>query len=572
MYGNESLPSLVMRFGCKPPQGGAEVVAEQARLAHRYRNRLVEIELGRRARVEQAVKEHDPVLPGIEQEIERWVGELAAVRDGIRRRNSERRRREAGQEDREAAKRLRATLKQLRAQRKERRAAAFADGTLRAALDAIDAESKVAIKEARAASGLYWGTYLVVENAMSTARKGAPPRFKRWDGSIHLAVQLQGAIDVGRATSGDDNRIWIEPLEGRVGWTTVHLRVASQGRDPVWASVRTKIHRPIPSDCTLKWAHLICTPIGPRHKWSVQLVVSRASGWAKPDLAKAGTVGIDLGWRVLPNNGGLRVAYAVGDDGQEEQLILPMDEVGRWHKVDDLRSIRDRHFNECRDRLADWLASHRDTLPEWLRERTAAIRQWRSVAQMAALCLMWRDQRFDGDAWVFEGLPWGDKDDHLPGLEQWRKRDRHLWSWETSQAAKAVAWRRDLYRNFVARLSRRYRVARIEDCDWKEISRHLPAEESQGDRAARLYRRIAAPGTLAGMIEGRFATTERVNPAYTTQTCHACGSHEEFDAAKSLRHRCEACGAAWDQDRNAAINLLRASGSVVPEAQESLGA
>lgn len=381
MYGHESLPSIVMRFGCKPPHENEGTVRDQANLAHRYRNRLVEIELGRRGRVEQAVQEHDPALPGLESEIEQVANELAAVRGEIRRKNSVRRQRGTDADDKSTADGLRAELRRLRAERKERRTAAFADGTLRTSLDAIDAETHATAKQARADSGLYWGTYLVVENSMKDARKGAPPRFKRWDGSIHLAVQLQGGLDVARAVSGDDSRIWIEPLQGDTGWTVVHLRVASQGRDPVWASVRTKIHRPIPSDCIIKWAHLICVPIGPRREWSLQLVVSRESGWVKPDLAQTGTVGVDLGWRILPRDGSLRVAYAVGDDGVEDELVLPADDIGRWRKAEDLRSIRDRHFNACRDRLAEWLSVHAESLPDWLRERSASIRQWRSEAR-----------------------------------------------------------------------------------------------------------------------------------------------------------------------------------------------
>jgi transposase len=118
-------------------------------------------------------------------------------------------------------------------------------------------------------------------------------------------------------------------------------------------------------------------------------------------------------------------------------------------------------------------------------------------------------------------------------------------------------------------LSRRYHTAHIEDCNWKDISRHLPAEEDTDDTAARLYRHVAAPGTLAQMIEQRFAATLRVNPAYTTMVCHQCGSREEFDAARHLRHQCQSCGAAWDQDFNAARNLL-ASGQVVAETPGSL--
>lgn len=192
-------------------------------------------------------------------------------------------------------------------------------------------------------------------------------------------------------------------------------------------------------------------------------------------------------------------------------------------------------------------------LPEWLRERAATLRQWRSQARLAALGLAWRAERFAGDEWVFDALDWGDRPDHAPGLEGWWRHDKHMWSWETSQRVKAVNWRCDLYRNFVARLSRRYHTAYIEDCNWKDIGRVLPAEEAVEDQAARRYRQVAAPGKLSQTITQRFAEAVRVNPAYTTQTCHMC----------------ESCGAVWDQDCNAARNLL-ASGQVVADSREPL--
>ena len=49
--------------------------------------------------------------------------------------------------------------------------------------------------------------------------------------------------------------------------------------------------------------------------------------------------------------------------------------------------------------------------------------------------------------------------------------------------------------------------------------------------------------------------------AATTITCHACGAETRWDAARYLSHRCE-CGAIWDQDHNASVNILRAAESM----------
>jgi transposase len=43
----------------------------------------------------------------------------------------------------------------------------------------------------------------------------------------------------------------------------------------------------------------------------------------------------------------------------------------------------------------------------------------------------------------------------------------------------------------------------------------------------------------------------------TTKACHVCGRVEEWNVAKKIVHTC-ICGATWDQDHNAAVQILRA--------------
>jgi transposase len=74
------------------------------------------------------------------------------------------------------------------------------------------------------------------------------------------------------------------------------------------------------------------------------------------------------------------------------------------------------------------------------------------------------------------------------------------------------------------------------------------------------FRVIAAPGILRQVIENACRRTgvrlERIRARNTTKTCHVCGRIEEWDSAKQIVHTC-ACGATWDQDHNAAVQILR---------------
>jgi transposase len=72
---------------------------------------------------------------------------------------------------------------------------------------------------------------------------------------------------------------------------------------------------------------------------------------------------------------------------------------------------------------------------------------------------------------------------------------------------------------------------------------------------------VAAPGELRRALQ---AACEREGVRVvmlaannTTTTCHRCGTRCVWNHAAEVEHTCEHCGVAWDQDENAARNLLR---------------
>jgi len=564
MFGHDSLPSLIYRYGAKRPIEGAEEVDRQIRDAHRYRNKLVEIEHKRRNRVDQTLRELAPRLAELTVAVERLDGLIADCRAEIKRANAARRRRDVSLQQRAELHQLRDERKQARAELKKRKAEAFDDPEIRVALATIDREAKAASKQARAESGIYWGTYVQVEQSLSGMRTGAPPRFLKFDGNGKVAVQLQRGLSVDDALAGEDRRLRIEPVPPEAYMsgspkalqrTRIWLRIGTEGRNPVWAVVPVTLHRPMPEDATIRWVYLTRRRVATKDHWAVSFVLARETGWQKPDVARSGAVGVNLGWRVLGEGDqrGLRVARWGGNDGAEGELRLAMRDVQRWWKVDDLRSIRDQHFNTALAALADWLAAPGCELPGWLVERTQHLRQWRSPARLAALGIQWRGERFDGDQVAFDAL------------EQWRKRDKHLYEWEANQRRKAAAWRNDLYRNFAATLSRRYRVVCLADIDWRNLVRRPAAEDMRNDAAARKYRRIASPGILGRLLRERFAEVISVKSQHITQRCHVCSELAQSEAATQLWRRCQHCGAEWDQDVNAVRNLLRAASDPLAE-------
>ncbi|MDE0611455.1 MAG: transposase [Gammaproteobacteria bacterium] len=65
---------------------------------------------------------------------------------------------------------------------------------------------------------------------------------------------------------------------------------------------------------------------------------------------------------------------------------------------------------------------------------------------------------------------------------------------------------------------------------------------------------VSAWGTLELCLNYKLEV-RRVNPAYSSQTCHQCG-HVDPENRKGTKFKCTACGHADDADVNAALNIM----------------
>ena len=562
------MTAVVYEYGCQAPVKGDDLLATQMSLAHRYHNRLIELERDRRAACEGALREV-AAYAGCVARVEALEAELEAVREQIARAK------QAAQRDVETrtldaeAKRLRGALREARAER--RSALAEAREAQREILERCNDEAAQARRDARKASGLYWGTYLVVEQAAQAACGGPTLHFARWDGSGHVAVQVQRTRPLTTdGVFGDDTRVQIDPLapdaydhpsrgeRRRRQRTAIRVRIGSAAdRSPIWCELPVILHRPLPAG-RVTWVHLLRERVEAKDRYRVQLVIESDG----PPLERCGTgvVGVDLGWRLTPE--GLRVAYAAGSDGAEHVLVQRADVGAAVKHAEGLRGTRDDNLTAIRVWLVAWLAGRE--VPEWLAEARKTLPLWRSQARLAGLVLRWRSQRWEGDAEGYERL------------EAWRKQDKHLWTWEVHERRRTLGRRREQYRVWAAGLARRYEVLVLEDFDLRDVAKQRPAEEDKDTQESARYQRvIAAPSTARAALVNAFRQRGGIviaAPAeFTTQMCHACGKRCRWDQAAEITHTCEHCGARWDQDRNAALTLRAyASGEVVSSAREAL--
>ena len=434
---------------------------------------------------------------------------------------------------------------------------AFAEPLVRARVDALELERRAAVKRATAASGLLWTNTDAVITAYNVARrKRGTLQFHAWRtarGTVSL--RWQNGLASNELWNAGNRQIHIDPIDHHAAWsspvraerrhaarTTVRFRVASESRQPVWLELPITLHRPIP-DGLVRTAHVTRDRIGTHERWSLVLTIQTPD--SLPERTGRGMVALDVGWRKM-TDGSLRVATWQDTFGRGGVLTLPAEWLDRWQRTEDTRSMRDQRFSAAVAALRAWLAQPPSPLPDWLREATVTLGQWRAPGRLAELAIRWREARFHGD------------EDAFAALEAWRRRDKQQLEYEANLRDKLMAQRRDLYRRWAAVLARTYAEVRWESFD---LSR-MAEQKDDLPRPARHQRVLAAVSVLRQAVTNACAregvTITAVEAAWTTQTCHACGgTPERFDAAGELVHTCRQCGAVWDQDVNAAYNMLQ---------------
>ena len=111
-------------------------------------------------------------------------------------------------------------------------------------------------------------------------------------------------------------------------------------------------------------------------------------------------------------------------------------------------------------------------------------------------------------------------------------------------------------------IARRFDVIRVEDLQITNMTRS--AQGARGDpgrnvrQKAGLNRGILRSGwgLLVRRLEDKApGRVEKINPAFTSQRCSACGQVDRDSRESQAGFRCTACGFACHADVNAAINI-----------------
>ena len=581
--------TLVFQYGSMSPPAGALLVREQLWLAHRYRNLLTEAACARRCveRELEAASGLTPALAALAAAAEALDAGLAALKKGRVDKRSKADTAEA-----------RANVATLRTVKSDASAAVRCvrsemRESLQAERDAISERWNALVRGARALSGLRHGTYTLVEESIAQAcgkplwDDGQPndPHFCRWTGEGTIGVQVQGGVTWTDLDSEQDTRVqigpWQAPSDGRrFGRSArmarcLRLRVGSnEDRSPIWAEWQMIMHRPLPPNAIVMRANVSVRRIGPRERWTCELTVRVPDGQHAEHCGNGGAVALDLGWRSLDGGDEYRIGSWLGEDGASGECRVGQDVRGELRKVDDICSIRDKNRDEIRSRLCAW--EHGAVVPEWFVLATQHMHQWEQPARFVGLLKRWGENRFDGNAEEYEAL------------RAWAYHDRHLWCWETSSRSKALKRRREQYRLFAVGLARRYNTLVLEDFELPPVVQRKPAERqpsdpedvARDDKQSR-NRFAVAPAELRMCLIQAFAMRGGISRAFapegTTYLCHRCGhdcrEDKGWKPARWLSWTCGGCkGQPWDQDANAAENLLAMWRERPGDARDAAGA
>ena len=139
-----------------------------------------------------------------------------------------------------------------------------------------------------------------------------------------------------------------------------------------------------------------------------------------------------------------------------------------------------------------------------------------------------------------------------------REKERRV----VAKLYRRIAHIRDNWRHHVSHdLTNRFGTVCVEDLKIKNMMKSARGTVERPGKNVKaksvLNRGIAESGwgRLRWMLEYKAHRVEKVNPAYTSQTCHQCGHVAEENRRKE-KFKCVSCGYAGNADINAAFNIL----------------
>jgi hypothetical protein len=545
-------------------------------LRNKFWNTLVEIERDHRTSFRTIVYS-DISVANMSQKIQCIKDEIID-QDSLRKEARRRHRNKIGDHTKtfdSKIKLLKGQLKELFPQDKELRKKARKKS--KKALAALESQRKEDVKTAYQNSGLWWSNYNDVINSYRSARnramkEGSELKFHRFDGSGGFRCQFnKGGVSAEDLLLAKNNVAQVRiithdefaELRGGIGETssqsygsrnyarnygvlsiTVYTYKGDDGK------MRRRmldfpiiIHRPLPLKAQLKEFRVKRKRIGVDFRWDVTFTFTEMAApiiHSTPEKS----CGINLGWKSVSD--GLRVATVFDGGSKPWHIVLPKIIMDKMVYVDELQRQIDTMTNDnyC------WLLERvDDQAPEPLAESFAALKRAKRPhpTKFAKTVVLWREY-----------------ENYLPGVfeeaDSRRKVCRSRAKEHHNLRDKVVRRREDFYRCRAKEIADNFGLIALDKMDLRKLAALETAdgEPTKLHKKARYSRKVAAVSIFREWIVKQATKTGAivnvVNVASST-TCHKCGTNTKPGSGHVWT--CLGCGLSWDQDDNAAINLLR---------------
>ena len=511
--------NIVYKYRCGQPKDYDEVMNE-IRNSHRYKNKLVEIELKRREEWHEAQERFCSTLMNLKLQIDVLSNQkktLSALKLSGN----------VAQMCKNQIVRIQNRLRILRKNLKEEKTRVANDSEFAIIKKQLKERDKERKQLAYTESELFWGTKSFIFQSNPNSGKGVPPKFKKYKGEGCLSSSFQNFK--GCTSLNEEGKPFY--IKDGIGY----FQYQSENKKPVYTTFRVHLHRELPENIEITKVVLQCKQRAGKKYWHILVSVRREESFL--DTCGEGTVAVDFGWRKTPS--GLKVATFVDDSGNSFSTFLPNELLGKFKYVNDIKSIRDNKFNEAIDLIK--------TLdgPEWYKEAIRYCKQWRSQDKLVKLIDEWKENRFEGDENVFEALTrLGTKAQKWKDAG-WLHRDRHLWQIEANVRHKAGVWRDKIYEHVAYNLRKNYAHVVTESVAWSDL---IQKKEHKQNVI------IASPYKFTQLIKNKFGQIGSVSAAYNSRTCSECGEVWESNSSEEIS--CGNCLTVWDRDVNACQNML----------------
>lgn len=319
----------------------------------------------------------------------------------------------------------------------------------------------------------------------------------------------------------------------------------------------TILHRRISTNAMLKKALWVgefdrSLPESRRWSWSLQLVceIPDEDYFRKAPVEHRPCCGIDFGWRLMSEGDYLRIGMIVDTLGRAIELRLPLSMERRRDrkKKDWVSSLKGLLALDSKIDLE--LEAAKSQLAQNLSEKPPGFEKMRQGGLLKLL-------RESKDPKVMEVLSvWSQRNTELCGIRA-NIRGRML---------RRKSW---LYQNLAAWIASTYQCVMMKrDTPVKTMSMRI---KDHTFRESAKYRQWAALGELRAAIKHAVRRSGgevfEIDPYNTTRSCYIC-SAEYIGSKKTLYLEC-LNGHRWDQDVNAAMNILSSHlGAASKEAEE----